>query len=75
LPYTQGDRVLVPAQDAVGKVHATVITPAEAARRPRFAWVRILEGPEQGDTRRVAYSDIEYPDGRLRGPERLAPTT
>jgi len=63
LPFDQEEQVLVPAQGGEGKVRATVITPAEAGRRPRFAWVRIAEGPEQGDSRRVAYSDIEYPEG------------
>ena len=38
---------------------ATVITPAEAGRKPRFAWVRIEEGKDSGSNERVSYEVIE----------------
>ena len=50
----------MPNPDNKGTVRATLVTPAELGRKPRFAWVRIDEGDHAGTNQRVSYDDIEY---------------
>jgi hypothetical protein len=51
-------RVRVPNPAGKGTVAAIFLTAAEAQRRPMFAWVRYLEGPEAGASARVPYAEI-----------------
>ena len=60
MPYKAGDRVRIPKRDGKGMIVATVVTPAEPGRKPRYAWVRIEDGDDAGSYERVPYAQIEY---------------
>jgi hypothetical protein len=61
MPFKAGETVLVSDPEREEPVRATVITPAESSRRPRFAWVRIEEGAAEGTNHRVPYEHLAYP--------------
>lgn len=48
----------VPHPDGEGTVAATFVVEAETRAKPRFGWVRYLEGPMEGLTARIAVGDI-----------------